>query len=80
MNRGDLWCLAESDAEADRLLTAPRRRLALAGAGLLLAATLLGACSNGAAEKAQAGFSREPFFGERPRIGENLEPRLLCML
>ncbi|HSB82040.1 MAG TPA: efflux RND transporter periplasmic adaptor subunit [Candidatus Methylomirabilis sp.] len=54
MNRGDLWCLAESDAEADRLLTAPRRRLALAGAGLFLAATLLGACSNGAAEKAQA--------------------------
>jgi multidrug efflux system membrane fusion protein len=54
MDIGNLWSLADSDAGACRQPAALLRRRALSGAALLLVAALLGACSDGASEKAQA--------------------------
>jgi multidrug efflux system membrane fusion protein len=53
MDAGDLWTLADSRAGAFRQPT-PHQRLRAIPWVSLLAAALLGACSNGAAEKAQA--------------------------
>jgi multidrug efflux system membrane fusion protein len=54
MDIGNLWTLADSDAEACRQPAALRRCRALSGAAVLLVTALLGACSDGASEKAQA--------------------------
>ena len=54
MNSGNLRSSAARDARAYRQPTAPLRDRAVSGAALLLIIALLGACSNGASEKAQA--------------------------
>ena len=54
MDIGNLLSLAYSDAGAYRQPAAPRRLRAVSGVALLLVAALLGACSDGASEKAQA--------------------------
>ncbi len=54
MNIGMLWSLAGRDAGAYRRPAASRRIRAVSGVALLLAAALLGACSDGASEQAQA--------------------------
>ena len=50
----DLWTLIDSNAGACRQPAAPWRLRPISGAALLLAATLLGACSTGASDQAQA--------------------------
>jgi len=54
MNVGNLWSLFDSDAGACRQPAVPRRLRAAFGLTLLLTTALLGACSDGASEKAQA--------------------------
>jgi len=61
MDIGNLLSLADSNTGAYRQPAAPRRLRAVSGVALLLVAALLGACSDGASEKAQA---KSPAAGE----------------
>jgi len=54
MDIGNLWSLVDSNARACPQPAVLLRRRALSGAALMLVVALLGACSDGASEKAQA--------------------------
>jgi len=59
MDGGNLWSFADSNAWARRQPAASHGLRAASGVALLMVAALLGACSNGASENAQAKTPKE---------------------